>query len=442
MKDKEKKKIIRIVIALITFTVLLIYFVNHWSVAQDLCNKAVALVFPFLLGCAIAFVINIPMSWIEGSLFKKPDRKIYKFKRPVSMVLSYILAVLVVAMVILVVVPEFKNTVTILYRRLPGALESVKIWVLKYTSSYPEITKKISEIQVDWKAVGELFKNTGGTFLSATVSIFSSIVSGVINVIVGLIFSIYILSQKEVLVKQSKKLIYAIFKEEIADEIMVFAKLANKTFSKFFACQFREGIILGALFAISMTILRLPYALTIGILIAFTALIPIFGAFVGLLIGCLLILVESPKLVIWFIILFFVLQFIENYLIYPKLVGGDIGLSAIWVLLAVIVGGDLMGVVGMFVFIPLVSVIYAYLRSLINRRLDAKEINVDEKTVPDDAVPLMQSRGRMFARKPKNKVSFNAEDNNQDESEQADKEESNKEESNKEESNKEDSQDE
>lgn len=397
----DKKKLTRIIIALVTFTVLLVYFVNHWSVLQGICNRGVALVLPFLIGFAIAFVLNIPMRSIESTLFKKPEKKLYKYKRPISMVITYILALLVVAVVILVVVPEIKNTVEVLYHKLPGAVENAKTWVIKYTTAYPEITKKITEIQIDWKEVGALFKNTGGSFLSAAATIFSSIINGAINVVVGVIFSIYILSQKELLTRQMKKFIYAAFKEEVADEMMVFAQIANTTFSKFFASQFREGLILGAMFAISMAILRLPYALTIGILMAFTALIPIFGAFVGMGIGCLLILVESPKLVIWFVILFFVIQFIENYLIYPKLVGGDIGLSALWVLLAVLVGGDLMGVVGMFVFIPLVSVLYSYGRSLINRRLEAKDIDVDKKEVPVGAIPLMQSNHRMFQKKTK-----------------------------------------
>jgi len=145
----------------------------------------------------------------------------------------------------------------------------------------------------------------------------------------------------------------------------------------------------------------MPYPLTTGVLIAFTALIPIFGAFIGLFICGFLILVDTPSKLIWFIVLFFVIQFIENYFIYPKLVGGDIGLSAIWVLLAVLVGGDLMGVAGMLIFIPLVSVLYAYMRSIIYRKLKHKKINVDEKQVPDNVVPLMEGRRRLFRTKVK-----------------------------------------
>lgn len=406
---KEKKQAIRTVLAIITFTVLLIYLLNHTGVIVGMFRKLISVLFPFLLGCAIAFIINIPMKGIEDSLFKDKNKALYKNKRAISMILAYVVSILVVALVIFVVVPEFATTLTKLKDKLPGLIEDGKKLVLKYTEKYPSVTKKVQEIEINWNELGGIFKQGGSTLLVTTVSVFSSIISGITNTLVGLVFSAYILSQKEHLAKQMKMVCYALFKEPTADEMMVFAKIANTTFAKFFACQFREGIILGSMFFVAMSIIRMPFALTIGVLIAFTALIPVFGAFIGLFIGILLLLMESPKMVVGFIILFFVLQFIENYFIYPKLVGGDIGLSAIWVLLAVIVGGDLMGVVGMFVFIPLVSVLYAYFRSIIYRKLKKKSINVDNKETPEDVMPLMENRRRMF--RPKNKAEKDSKNN-------------------------------
>ena len=398
---KEKKQALRTVLFIITFTVFLIYLVNHVSVIVYVFNRIMSLLLPFLLGCGIAFIINIPMRSIENTFFKKKEGKLYRYKRAISMVASYILIVGVVLIVLFVIVPEVGDTIETIKYKLPDAWENAKAWAVKYTEKYPEITEKITSIEIKWDEVGNLFKNNGETIITTTFSIFSSIISAIVNVFVGIVFSIYILSQKEKLAKQIKMVLYALLKESTADEVMVFGKIANTTFSKFFTCQFREGIILGSMIAIAMKILGMPYPLTIGVLIAFTALIPIFGAFFGLAIGIFLILVDSPKYVIWFIIVFFVLQFIENYLIYPKLVGGDIGLSAIWVLLAVLVGGDLMGVAGMLIFIPLVSVLYAYTRSLIYRKLKNKGIDVDKKEVPDDVMPLMSGRRRLF--QPKNK---------------------------------------
>jgi len=425
---KEKKQAMKMVLSIITFTVLLIYLVNHTSVIVYFVNKLIALLLPFLIGCGIAFIINIIMKSIEDGLFKKKSSKLYKLKRPISMIVSYVLALLVLGLVLFVVVPEVGNTIADIKQKLEDTdlIEKAKQGIIKYTAKYPEVTEAINDIEINWEEIGLFVKDGGSNLLSTTVNIFSSIISAVVNIFIGIVFSMYILAQKEKLGRQIKMVIYAMFKENTADELMVFGKIANTTFTKFFACQFREGIILGGMFVIAMSLLGLPYPLTVGVLMAFTALIPVFGAFIGCFISAFLILVDSPKYVIWFIVLFFVLQFLENYFIYPKLVGGDIGLGAIWVLLAVLVGGDLMGVMGMFLFIPLVSVLYAYFRSLVLRKLKHKKINIDDKEVSDDVVPLMESRRRMFA--PKRGANASARSNAVD-SDLEEEEESNVEES-------------
>ena len=412
---REKKQAMKMVLSVITFTVLLIYLVNHTSVIVYFVNKLIALLLPFLIGCGIAFVINIIMKSIEDGFFKKKSSKLYKLKRPISMIVSYVLALLVLGLVLFVVVPEVGNTIADIKQKLEDTdlIEKAKQWIIKYTAKYPEVTEAINDIEINWEEIGLFVKDGGSSLLSTTVNIFSSIISAVVNIFIGIVFSMYILAQKEKLGRQTKMVIYAMFKESTADELMVFGKIANTTFTKFFACQFREGIILGGMFVVAMSLLGLPYPLTVGVLMAFTALIPVFGAFIGCFISAFLILVDSPKYVVWFIILFFVLQFLENYFIYPKLVGGDIGLGAIWVLLAVLVGGDLMGVMGMFLFIPLVSVLYAYFRSLVLRKLKHKKINIDDKEVSDDVVPLMESRRRMFA--PKKGANASADPKSDDE---------------------------
>lgn len=401
---REKKQYVRMILAIITFTVLLVYFVNHTKVITGFFGGLMSLVFPFLIGCGIAFVLNIPLRGIESSLFKDETKKIYKAKRAISMVITYALAISVVALVITVVAPEVGNTVTKIKEKFPDFIERCKDWANKYVEKYPKLNEEIQNFDPDLNKIGNVFIDNSQTIISTTVGIFSSIVKTLINILVGIVFSVYILAHKEKLGRQTKMLCYAVFKERTADEMMIFGKIAHTTFAKFFTCQFREGFILGSMFVIAMLIIKLPYALTIGIIIAFTALIPVFGAFLGLFLGSLLILVDSPSKVIVFVILFFVLQNTENYLIYPKLVGGDIGLPPIWVLLAVIVGGDLMGIIGMFVFIPLVSVIYAYVRSLVYRKLDKRQIDVDSKIPPDDVVPLMEGRRRLFSRKKKETV--------------------------------------
>ena len=398
---KERKQAIKTVLAIIVFTILSIYLVYHAYVISNIFSRILSLLFPFILGCAIAFVINIPMRGIENLLFKDPSKKIYKAKRPISMLLAYVFIVLIIVLVLFEIIPEMADTFTVLKEKVPEFVDKTKKWLLKYVEKFPEIKQQITDFEIDLDAIGNMFKNNGSTILSTTVSIFSSIISVVTNVVIGFVFSLYILSNKELLGRQVKMVVYALCKENVADELLVFSKIANTTFSKFFACQFREAIIIGCMFLLTMSVIGMPSAVTIGVLIGFTALIPVFGAFIGLFISCFMLFVIAPKYVIWFVIMFFVLQFIENNFIYPKLVGGDVGLSPIWVLLAVIVGGDLMGVVGMFIFIPLISVFYAYFRSIIYRRLRKKKVNVEEKEAPADVVPLMESRRRLFQRKAK-----------------------------------------
>ena len=398
---KERKQAIKTVLAIIVFTILSIYLVYHAYVISNIFSRILSLLFPFILGCAIAFVINIPMRGIENLLFKDPSKKIYKAKRPISMLLAYVFVVLIIVLVLFEIIPEMADTFTVLKEKVPEFVDKTKKWLLKYVEKFPEIKQQITDFEIDLDAIGNMFKNNGSTILSTTVSIFSSIISVVTNVVIGFVFSLYILSNKELLGRQVKMVVYALCKENVADELLVFSKIANTTFSKFFACQFREAIIIGCMFLLTMSVIGMPSAVTIGVLIGFTALIPVFGAFIGLFISCFMLFVIAPKYVIWFVIMFFVLQFIENNFIYPKLVGGDVGLSPIWVLLAVIVGGDLMGVVGMFIFIPLISVFYAYFRSIIYRRLRKKKVNVEEKEAPADVVPLMESRRRLFQRRAK-----------------------------------------
>ncbi|MBE5946778.1 MAG: AI-2E family transporter [Lachnospiraceae bacterium] len=409
---RERKQNIRTILAIITFTLLLAYLINHTGVIFGVINKLIALLFPFLIGCGMAFVINIPMRGIENKFFKNPNSKLYKARRPISMVASYVLFLLVIVLVIFVVVPEVADTLLVIRDKFPAFVSNAKSFLIKYTEKFPEITETIMNVELDWDKITGVIFNSSSSIIESTVSLFSSFISAVVNVIVGIVFSAYILSQKEKLSKQVKMFIYAMYKESTADELMVFGKIANTTFSKFFTCQFREGIILGTMIGVTMAVIGMPYPLTTGVLIAFTALIPIFGAFIGLAICGFLILVDTPSMLIGFVILFFVIQFIENYFIYPKLVGGDIGLSAIWVLLAVLVGGDLMGVVGMLIFIPLVSVFYSYMRSIIYRKLKKKNIDVDKKQVPDNVMPLMEGRRRLFS--ARGKAEGKKDDNNED----------------------------
>ena len=231
--------------------------------------------------------------------------------------------------------------------------------------------------------------------MSTTMSAVSSIVSGLATFFIAFSFACYILFQKEQLHIQIRKVCFAFLSKQKANALLKICSLIYRTFANFLTGQCLEAVILGSMFAVTLSILKMPYALLIGILIAFTALIPIFGAFIGCALGCFLIFMVSPKQAMLFILVFLLLQQIEGNLIYPHVVGGSVGLPSIWVLAAVTIGGNLMGIAGMLIFIPLVSVCYTVFREVVYLRLKEKHI----KRVTTTAVEEYTAQEWMAAEK-------------------------------------------
>lgn len=378
LNKQNIKKIMLMACGIILFAFIIFNFGKVLAVWKWILS----LLMPFFIGFAIAFIVNVPMKSFEGVLFKNKKSRLYRFKRPVCIVLSFICIGIIITFVITMLVPEISATINTIGDKFPDSMNSIKNWAIKITADYPEIVNKITNIDIDWENatadIIDIIRNGSGSLLSSTFSFATSVVSGVIDFVVGLFFAIYILAQKENLERQSKGLAYAILKEKTADRIIKTCAMADQTFSNFITGQCLEACILGFMFFVSMHILSIPFALTISVTIAVTALIPVFGSFVGCAVGAFLILVDDPKKVIVFLILFVVLQQIEGNLIYPHVVGGSVGLPSIWVLVAVSLGGSLMGILGMLVFVPLFSVIYALVKEFVIVRLKEKHISRDK----------------------------------------------------------------
>lgn len=376
--DFDKTKIKNIVIS-VAILILFYWVLQNLSVIGKAIQFLFQLFLPFLIGCAIAFILNIPMKNIEDFLFKnvKKESKLYHFKRIISYLITLAAVFFVLFLVVVIVIPQLTLTVRTLVSRLPAAFTSLQDQIDVLMQRWPEFLQVTGENNIDWAELTNKALNVlqGGltTVVGSSFSIVGNVVSMIVNVIVAFIFSIYLLMQKEKLSVQVKKVLYAIFKEKIADEILYVARLSSKIFSKFFSGQCLEACILGMLFFISMTILGLPYAVLIAVLLAFTALIPIVGAFIGCAVGVLLIATVAPFQAMEFLILFLVLQQIEGNLIYPHVVGSSVGLPSIWVLVAVTIGGNLLGIVGILLFIPFVSVLYVLFRSYIYDKLNQKK---------------------------------------------------------------------
>ena len=368
---------------LILFTVITVIVGINYIKVLGLLAAAVNMAAPFILGAAIAFVLNVPMRRIESSLshvLKKGSRLL----RPVSMALSILLVAGVLFLVMFVVAPQLVRTLLGLQSSIPVFFGEVRQWLEQLFAENPQILINMEQIQIDWQQLFndslKFLKNGAGSMLDTTFSAAISIVNGMSTFLIGFIFSIYILLQKENLIRQIKKLLAAFLPERTVEGIVRIAALTSRTFSNFFTGQCMEAVILGSMFFIVLVVLRLPYALLIGVLIAFTALIPVFGAFIGWAVGAFLMLIISPMDTLLFSVVFFTLQQIEGNMIYPHVVGNSVGLPSIWVLVAVTLGGSMMGVVGMLIFIPLCSVLYTLLRDTVNERLKRRKLSVK----PDD----------------------------------------------------------
>jgi len=331
---------------------------------------------PFLAGGAIAFVLNVPMRAIEARL---PAGKRWRaLRRPSALLLTLAAVAGVLTLVACVVTPGVGDAVRSIAGQLPEASRRIQEQLAELEALLPQFQSLAETVNIDWQALSEkamaLLQSWGKGLVSSGGGLIGGVVSGVSTFVIGLIFSFYVLLQKERLGRQGRQALYALFPERWADRALSVLRLSNRTFSSFLSGQCVEAVILGSLFAVSMTVLRMPYALLVGVLIAVTALIPVVGAFIGCIVGALLIAVTNPWQALGFIVLFLVLQQIEGNLIYPHVVGNSVGLPSIWVLAAVTLGGKLMGVAGMLFFIPLCSVLYALFRDFVKERLKEKKV--------------------------------------------------------------------
>jgi len=377
MEEKNRVKTIR---GLILFTGLVCLGVIYSKEVIDVVRKLITMFSPFLIGAAIAFVLNLPMRFIEEKLFKRwKNPKTAGLKRGISLLLAILFVICILAFVVLMVVPQLIQTLMELGAAGPMFFERLLFILNDMVLRYPELENYITaleELYVNWNSIIgyliNILKDGFENILSATVGFVGGLAALIFDAVISLVFAIYILTGKEKLGKQIKKLLRAYLPQKWYDRTIKVCTLCNHNFAKFISGQCLEAVILGTMFVIAMTIFGMPYALLVGVLIAFTALIPIVGAFIGCIVGALLILMVSPLKAVGFVILFLVLQQLEGNLIYPKVVGNSVGLPAIWVLVAVSVGGSMFGVVGMLVFIPLMSTLYTLLKENVNIRLKRK----------------------------------------------------------------------
>ena len=354
---------------------------------SNFISTTLSLLSPFIIGLCLAYVVNLLLRPIEKFwlfIWRRLKKKdvIYKLKRPVCLTISFLLVLGAMFALVFMVIPAFKAAAVTFVEKVPQYVVTIENWYHNAVRFFENYGVDLPNINLDASKVTDISKNIiaqyGNSVITKTITVTTSIIGAIVDLVLGLVFSIYVLCQKENLARQAKKIIKVAFKPQKANKFLYITKITNKAFTKFVTGQFLEACIIGTLCFCGMLIFNMPYAAIVSLLVGFTALIPIFGAFIGTGIGAFLILLENPAMAFWFVVFIIVLQQVENNLIYPRVVGRTVGLPGIWVLAAVTIGGGLFGLLGMLFSVPICSVIYALFREYINKKIDEKELNQEK----------------------------------------------------------------
>lgn len=421
----ERKEWERIILKTIIYLIIAVLIILHFDVAINVLLSLIGFMSPVLLGFAIAFVINIILVRLEKVYFPKAKNKfLIKSRRPVCIVLSLLIILAVIAFIMIMVIPELIDAFTLLGHEIADSYESILDRTAEIISRFPpaenwlystfEIDLK-NPADINWedffaKLIAMFFGTDGsgkfGSIMDSTVSIASSIGSSMIRFFIALVFGIYALASKEKLNRQVKQMVYAYLNPKTADRIYHVCGVANETFSNFIVGQCTESVILGILCIIGMAIFRFPYAIMIGTLVGATALIPVIGAYLGAIIGAIMVLTQGSLLQAFLFVLFIVvLQQLEGNIIYPKVVGSSVGLPGIWVLAAVTIGASLNGVFGMLIGVPLAATIYRLVGEDSRKRIERRKLR--NQKLPDIFSNLSSAM--------QDKTDFNLEDSSDDE---------------------------
>ena len=377
------KKTVRNIFFVAVGAIAFYWVLNETEQFKSLWTSLTGMFSPFVLGAAIAFILNVPMRVVEKPLKFIQNESL---RRTVAIILTFVIMILAITGVVLLLVPQITETIQLLIPKLIDFVLRVESTLMDFLEKNPELLQWVSSTtdlqSLDWAGLiqkaAAMIKSSVSVIATGAFSAVGGVTSAVVDLVIGLVFALYCLARKEILARQGRRILYAFLPERFCDESIRVMRLTNSTFSNFISGQCLEALILGCLFAVAMAILKLPFIPLISVLIAITALVPIVGAFVGCILGTFFILVNDPFQALIFVAMFLVLQQIEGNLIYPKVVGTSIGLPGMWVLVAVTIGGDLMGIAGMLVMIPISSVLYTLLREFTTKRVEARQIDPDK----------------------------------------------------------------
>lgn len=370
----------KVLAGLIAFGVILNVIVHNLDGVKAGLVGLMGILTPILLGCVIAFLLNIPVSLLEKYVFRKRKGRIsavlHMIRRPLSITISLVTVLAVLIGVVAIVVPQLTKALTGAISQVRTLVDSLRVYLTEYEDEAPELVQWLNSLNIDWEGIrnwaNNLLKNGIAPTVSFVTTAATSVFGSATNLILAIILAVNVLACKETLARQAKALIRAYMKPERATKIIEIGQMAHKVFTAFVSGQVGEALILAVLCYIGMLIFRFPYAFLTSTVVGVTALVPIFGAWAAAGIGAVLILTVNPMQALWFLVFFIILQQVEGNLIYPRVVGTQVGLPAMWVLIAITVGGGVLGIGGMLLGVPTCAVLYALVRKALNERLEKR----------------------------------------------------------------------
>lgn len=365
------EKSTRKVLFVLTYAIVLYWILTNIQQVSLGLSGILSILSPILIGLFIAFILNVLLNFIENVIFGKLFKNVRwmrKKKRVLSVILTYLGTIAIVATIVFFIFPQVARSLESLGNRLPQYLSSLQKNLMDLLITLGITDVDLNEVFGDWQEVTKSIKDVAGNTMDALFDITLNLASAVVNFFLGLIFSIYFLLYKDKLIRIARKLIYTFTPKKVAEKVAYIFREINKTFTRFIGGQLTEAFILGGMCFLGMTVLGLPYAPLIGVLIGITSLIPILGAYIGTVPSAFILLMENPMQALIFLVFLIIIQQIEGNFIYPKVVGNAIGLDGLWVFLAITIGGKIMGILGMILGVPSVAVIYTLMREFTNKR--------------------------------------------------------------------------
>lgn len=397
-------KNVKIILGIITFTVVLFAASQHLSVVAAVISEILGILAPVTVGLCLAFILNIPMSLLERKVFaftqRSKHKAVQKLSRPASLIVTVLLAIGFIAVLLLIIIPQLNDTVVMLVNKIPVYYDTFVGWVDRTIVRLDlEIdTNFLHNPRFDFEKISQMSqkiinKENANTILNTTVGVTSSVVSGVVNFALGSVIAVYVLAEKEKIGKFFNRLIKRVASEKVYEKFRKIISVAADSFSSFISGQFTDALLLGFLCFIGMALLRLPYAAVVSVVIGVFALLPVIGPIIGEAIGCFIIFMVSPFKALVFLIFILLLQAVDNNFIYPRIVGKSVGLPGILVLIAVIIGGNIGGILGVILGVPIASASYAIIVSWLDNERKNEPINNDDAVFDEISSPETEQSG-------------------------------------------------